>query len=354
MRILSLDLGAERRGGQRQTLHLARALAARGHDVVVAVRSGSPLAADVVAAGLPRIDVRPGSEASPGTLLDVARAVRRVRPDVLHAGDARAHGACVFSRAVRHAPLVVHRRVAFAPRSHPLSRAKYAAASAYVAVAGAVARTLAEARIPPARIVVVPDGLPADAFRDGPSPGEPPFRLLHVGAFDGMKGQEIALAVLDGLVAGGFEAEMAFLGDGPARARVEARATELGLRSRCRFEGVVVDVPDRLARSHLLLLPSSAEAVAYVLYEAMAAGCPVLAHDVGGVSETLDSGRAGALVPTLDPVAWVGAAAGLLSDGAARRALVAEGRRRANELRIEETARRVEAVFLEAVAERRR
>jgi len=193
-----------------QTALVGAALAARGHDVTLVAASNSPLEREVTRAGGVRIIASAGrGEASPRVLAAVRRAARRLRPDVLWASDGRGHGAAVWSLAAARTPLVVHRRVAFAPGSDPLSRLKYRAARRYVAISGEVARVLAAAGVPPDRIAVIPDGLPDAAFLREPAPPAPPFRLVHAGAFDGMKGQEVAIAVLARLVADGLDATLA-------------------------------------------------------------------------------------------------------------------------------------------------
>lgn len=342
MRILALDLGAARRGGQRQTHLVSRALAARGHDVAVAVRAGSPLLTDLAADGLEVFPLRPGSEVSPSILLGLARAGRRFRPDVVWASEARGHGAAVWSRLSRTAPLVVHRRVTFPPRPSGLSRLKYRAADRYLAVSGAVAAVLAGSGIPPERIAVVPDGLPPEAYVEAPAPDAPPFRLVHVGAFDGQKGQEVVVQVISRLLHGGRLATALFLGDGPTRPGIERLAAVAGVADRCTFAGSVVDVPARLAASHLLLLPSASEGAPLALVEAMAAGCPTVSHDVGGARELTDDGTAGVLLPDLEPARWAAAVASLLDSGDERARLVAAGRRFASTRTVERSAERLE------------
>ncbi|MGE5347180.1 MAG: glycosyltransferase [Acidithiobacillales bacterium] len=351
MRILALDLGAGWRGGQTQTALICAGLAARGHAVTLVARRNSALAREMYgdAAGGSRVVVAPaGFEASPGLLLAVAREARRLAPEVVWASDARGHGAAVWSRVSPKTPLVVHRRVSFPPGRGPLHRLKYRAARRFVAVSQGVATSLRQAGIEDARITVLPDGLPSGAYVDRPKPEAPPYRLVHVGAFDGLKGQRVAIAALERLLARGLDATLLFLGDGPLRARAEIEAASLGLASRCVFAGEVRDVPERLASSHLLLLPSQSEGASMTLMEAMAAGCPVLVHDLPGPRELCRNGTAGALVPTLDPAAWAEEIGRLLLHPSERACYIVGGRAAAAQWTIERTLDRLELLLGEA------
>ncbi len=351
MRLLALDLGPGMRGGQRQSALLLSGLAARGHTVRILARRASPFAAAARALGLRMVEVPAGSEASPSVLLAVAREARAFLPELVYAGDARGHGAAVFGRATAIAPLVVHRRVVFPPGRSLLSRYKYRVATRYLAISGAVSTVLESAGVPARKIVVVPDGLPPTAFLGSTAPAPPPFRLVHAGAFDGMKGQDVVVETVARLVAGGIDATVAFLGDGPLRGRVEAQAAARGIGSRCSFPGEVEDAAARFAASHLMLFPSASEGGGLVLVEAMAAGCPVVGHDVGGAREMVAGGNAGVLVPSLDPAAWEAAVRGVFLDPGRRERLVAAGSAAARERTIERTVSLVETELLRTLAE---
>lgn len=340
------------RGGQRQTALVLAGLASRGHEVRLLARRGSPLVSAARTPGLDVAEMPPGSDASPALLIAVARAARSFRPDLVYAGDARGHGASVFSRAAASAPLLVHRRVVFPPGRGPLSRLKYRAAARYLAISRAVAESLERAGVPAAKVTVVPDGLPDEAFLESTAPTPPPFRLVHVGAFDGRKGQGVVVETLARLVAGGLDATALFLGDGPRRGAVETQAAARGVAGRCVFAGHVEDVASRLAASHVLLLPSDSEGGSLALVEAMAAGCLAVGHDVGGASEMLQGGTAGILVASLDAEAWEQAVLALLHDPARCARLVAAGRAAARERTIARTVAGVEAGLEKTRAER--
>jgi glycosyltransferase involved in cell wall biosynthesis len=118
-------------------------------------------------------------------------------------------------------------------------------------------------------------------------------------------------------------------GDGPALSAVESAVLRDGLSQRVELLGARADVPDLLARSDVFVLSSRSEGFPVSVLEAMAAGLPVVATDVGGVAEAVEDGETGFLVPTADPEAFARALDRLLVDGELRRRMGAAGRARA-------------------------
>jgi glycosyltransferase involved in cell wall biosynthesis len=97
------------------------------------------------------------------------------------------------------------------------------------------------------------------------------------------------------------------VGDGAMRAKWEGLALALGLADRVRFAGHRDDISEWLAGGDILVHPSLADAFPTVLLEAMAAGLPVVASNVGGIPEIVIQGRTGLLVPPGDPHALAAA-----------------------------------------------
>jgi glycosyltransferase involved in cell wall biosynthesis len=114
------------------------------------------------------------------------------------------------------------------------------------------------------------------------------------------------------------------VGDGPLRAITEAAVAATGLGARVRFLGLRKDVPGVLAASDVTVHSSLREGLPRVVLEALAVGTPVVATDVGGVSDAVVNGVNGLLVPPEDPAALAGAVLATLADpaAAARRAEV--------------------------------
>lgn len=90
--------------------------------------------------------------------------------------------------------------------------------------------------------------------------------------------------------------KLRIVGDGPLRADVEAAVARHGLADRVSLLGVRSDVPDQLAQGHIFVLASKQEGFPLAILEAMRAGLPVVASDVGGVAEAVVHDQTGALV----------------------------------------------------------
>lgn len=91
--------------------------------------------------------------------------------------------------------------------------------------------------------------------------------------------------------------ELIWVGDGPLNEQLQQRIALLGLSEHIKLLGNRADIPQLLAESNLFLLTSKWEGLPLVVLEAMAAGLPVVSFDVGGVSECIEDGKSGFLLP---------------------------------------------------------
>jgi glycosyltransferase involved in cell wall biosynthesis len=182
-------------------------------------------------------------------------------------------------------------------------------------------------RVPAAKVVVVPNpvsrpsGLDSrEELRrrhglDGPT-------LVFAGRLVPQKAIEVALRALVRLP----DVTLLLAGEGPDGDRLVRRAHELGLDGRARFLGPR-DRPtvfELLRAADAVLLPSNWENFPHVVVEALAVGTPVLATDVGGVSEIVRDGHNGLLVPIGDVDALVATVERYLGDAALQERLRAE------------------------------
>ena len=120
---------------------------------------------------------------------------------------------------------------------------------------------------------------------------------------------------------------LAVLGDGELRATLEALAHELGISDRTHFMGWWTDVPSALADLDVVVLSSRNEGTPVALIEALAAGRPVVATDVGGVRHVVQDGETGWLCGPGDSASARSPAARKQSPNPRRRAALAEAGR---------------------------
>jgi glycosyltransferase involved in cell wall biosynthesis len=142
------------------------------------------------------------------------------------------------------------------------------------------------------------------------------------------------------------EAMFVLAGEGPRRAELEARASQLGVGERVRFLGRREDVPRLLAACDVFCLPSLYEGSSLAVLEAMAAGIPVVSSAIGGTEELIEDGAGGLLVPPGDAPALAAALRRVLGDADLRRELAAKARERVDQgLTREQNAEHVTSVY---------
>lgn len=163
--------------------------------------------------------------------------------------------------------------------------------------------------VDPARCVRLINSLPVlpavaeRAAGEGGTSGTGPLRVLSVTRLHPAepKGVDLmlrAIAALPGV-------EYTVVGTGEALPALRRLAGELGIAARVRFTGALSDAERdaELARCEVFALPSRGEGFGIVYLEAMAAGKPCLAADVGGAPEVVVDGQTGLVVaPAVEPV----------------------------------------------------
>ena len=326
-------------GTEKQVVLLARGLLARGIDTrVLLMFEGGPRERALREAGVPVVRLgfttRPGPYMLPANALAFARLVRelrRSRPDVLHAF--LFHSYVTAAPAARLAGVRVlvagrrslgdfkrDRRVLLA-----VERLATRVTDLLVANAEAVAEdTRRHEGVPHAKITTVYNGLPDSAFepaRPAVIDTEAPV-VLCIANLKPDKGHRFLIDAVARLRDQDLPCTLALVGDGPERGALEEQAVRLGVD--VRFLGTRTDVESLLARAYVVALPSLHEGMSNAVMEAMAAGRPVVATDVGGTGELL-RGR-GVLVPPADRDALADGLARVLRDATLAERLGAQAR----------------------------
>jgi len=153
---------------------------------------------------------------------------------------------------------------------------------------------------------------------------QPPI-LVMVARFAAQKDHGTLLDALSGLL--GMEWRLLLVGMGDRKPAVAAQVAGLGLGGRVRILPPDTDVVRLLMEAQVFVLSTHFEALPISILEAMRAGLPVVATDVGGISESVRHEQTGLLVPRGDVEGLREALARLIADPALRMAFGSEGQR---------------------------
>jgi glycosyltransferase involved in cell wall biosynthesis len=189
---------------------------------------------------------------------------------------------------------------------------------------------LASGGIDRGRLVHIPHGLDLDEWPDpGPRPSrEAPPTVICVARFAPVK-RHLDLIEAAGRVAGrGTRFRLVLIGDGPERAAIERRVTELGLGGRTEFAGSVGrdEVRRRLLEADVVSLLSQSEGMSGTVVEAMACGLAVVGTATNGIAELVEHGETGLTVAVGDVEGIADALDRLLQDPAERERMGRRGR----------------------------
>jgi len=221
----------------------------------------------------------------------------------------------------------VRRRVAM--------RSAIALSGRTIAVSNGLADALSrDLFVPRSRIATIANGVhhvpaPSTTLRDELGLSGADRLLVSVGNLYPVKGHRHLIDAI-GILAERYPAvHLAIGGRGDLADALVARARELGVSDRLHLLGLRSDIGAVLAAADIFVLPSLSEGLPMALLEAMFAGCPIVATDVGEVSTALAGGEVGVLVQPGNPMSLSHGLAMLLSDSSRARDLGERARRRA-------------------------
>jgi glycosyltransferase involved in cell wall biosynthesis len=167
-------------------------------------------------------------------------------------------------------------------------------------VSNATAVRLAQVRSIRQQAAVIYNGIPDLGAPPAPLTASPVFRILHVGYFDHNKNQRQLLKAVAQLVHQGISnLSVRFVGADTESGHLEQcreLAVELGIADKVQFSGFVEVMEVCYAETDLFVLCSLREGMPMSVLEAMRAGKPVVATDVGGIGEQVTEGENGFLV----------------------------------------------------------
>ena len=213
-----------------------------------------------------------------------------------------------------------------------LQRRAYRRFDAVVAVARPLAEQLIRGGVPAHRVHVVQNAwqetappLDRPTARRALGLSEDGFVIGWVGRLSGEKGPDVLLDALVQL--SDLSVCVSLVGNGREHRWLAARARQLGVERQVRWHGVVPDAGRRFAAFDVFVLCSRTEGTPIVLFEAMAAGVPIIATRVGGVPDVVSPAEATLVAPD-DPGALAAAIRAVYDNPAAAHARAHRARER--------------------------
>ncbi|MBC7925300.1 MAG: glycosyltransferase family 4 protein [Bryobacteraceae bacterium] len=291
---------------------MSSGMLARGHDVIVFLGGCGPVTDALAERGVPYqalpnlgkpVDLRRDAAA----YLELRKAFRRFEPDLVSAHTAKAG---FLGRAAAHALGVP---AVFTPHGWAITDRISRNQGRVFTLAERIAAPWAKAIVNvceferrlalskgvgrPEQHVVIYNGVHDSPLRAKPGLADRTLRIVSIARFEAPKDHVTLLHALSSLRDLSWELDL--IGDGPDEHAVLELAKTLHLCRRIVFHGYVRDPASLLQAAHLFVLSSRSEGFPRSVLEAMRAGLPVVASDVGGISEALGR-EAGVVVPSRD------------------------------------------------------
>ena len=333
---LHIDTARTWRGGQNQVLVTVMGMRAAGHRAMLVAHANGELRrrADE---GLDFLPLAPRTEMDLSAAWRLSRAIKQLRPDIVHAHDP--HGVAMAALALsmstqpKRARLVAARRVDFRLKGNALSRWKYDQVDRFICASDAIRKILLADGVAPARTVTVHEGIDlAHVAAAPPAALHEEFWLPHgapivgnVAALVPHKGQRHFVEAAALVVREVPDARFIIAGEGELRPTLEHLIQHHKLEKHVVLAGFRPDVLSLHKSFDVFVMSSITEGLGTSLLDAMACGRPIVATTAGGMPEVVQDGRTGILVPPRDDQAMADAIIKLLKDEGLRERMGAAG-----------------------------
>lgn len=340
-------------GAERHLLQLMEGLTAKHVECIYAGPADGWLGENVRKSGFKSVDIPFSGIFDVFSVIRLCRLIRNENVNLVHGHLTRGAYYAGWATRLSSIPSIA--------TAHSTNAGKrFGHVTRIIAVADAVRDFLIECGYPENRIRTIHNGIPdltkgqennADSgqrYRNGEE-----IIILMAARFLRAKGQDIALHALKKLNAGNCRLILAGSLDTSFAIEMQALAKKLDIDTQVCFVGHVEDVASLYACTDILIAPSRREAFSLTLLEAAAFQLPIIAADVGGISEAIihdTDGETGILISPEDPDALANAMSTLILSPDRRKAMGTAGRQRyLNEFTLESMTNATFDVYCDAL-----
>ncbi len=305
MRILHTEWSDDLGGQEKRVLAEAAGLSERKHYVAVMCREHAKIKAEVIRLG---IDVHTLPMRRPYDLPSILGMIKFLKAgnfDIVntHSGvDSWIGGIAARISGVR---ILVRTRHLNIPLRRGLLNFVHYLPDMYITCGENMRETLTRrCGFPADKVVSIPTGVSPAFFRVRRNPGarikygldKDSIVIANVGILRSVKGHEVTLRAVKGVTDAFPGAKFLIVGDGPRRKALESLVNTLKISEHVIFTGFIEDIPEVFSFTDVAVLSSWSEGLPQSILQAMAAGVPVVATEVGGVPEVIKHEKTGILV----------------------------------------------------------
>lgn len=159
---------------------------------------------------------------------------------------------------------------------------------------------------------VIPIGINVPNYRIENELEENPV-LVHIGGFTFEKNHSELVDIFSRIHQQFTDLKLWLIGDGPLKVEIQSKVQRLGLQDAVIFKGTLADPFQSIPKNSIFVLPSIIEGLPAVILEAFGSSVPVIAYNVGGISEVLKNNETGWLVEAGDSGRFVNAISEVLN-----------------------------------------
>jgi glycosyltransferase involved in cell wall biosynthesis len=332
-------------GGEVHVFLLCKALIEKGHHVTLVCRPGSAIDQKFRSENMPVYNLSLKGSADAISVLGLVKFCRSQQVGILHAHLGRDYWIAIMTQLFcHHLKTVFTRHLVLKVKRDCFHRWLFKKVNRVIAVSKAVEEMLIAGGVGHEKIATVYNGIDYQLYASAKKKvlrtifsieeGTPIIGM--VGTVSPHKGLDIFLQSMPIILDQNPKARFVVVGDdlrgGSYIQALKEMAGKLGVEKSIHFLGPCDNVPEIMADFDILILASRNESFGLVIVEAMAAGKPVVAAEVGGVKEIVVADETGLLFPAGDSQALAQKVAILLNDQARAESMGRRGAERAKHL----------------------